>query len=64
MPKYETRISVSGPDGNVFVIIGKVHRLLSQLESKATADDFRQKAMSAPSYSAVLELVREWFPCA
>lgn len=47
---------LSGVDGNVFIVIGTVSKCLLKANLDEQAKEFRQKAMSAPSYDAVLQL--------
>lgn len=47
---------LTGIDGNVFVIIGKVCRTLKQAGLREQAAEFQAKAMASPTYEAVLSL--------
>ena len=49
-----------GEDGNVFVIIGKVSKVLKQNNMEEKATEFRAKAMNSESYDEVLILVNEY----
>ena len=47
---------LSGTDGNVFAIIGKVSRSLKQAGQPEKAKEFTEKAFKSGSYDAVLQL--------
>ena len=47
---------LTGTDGNVFAIIGKVSRTLKDHKQEDRAKEFADKAMNCPSYDAVLQL--------
>lgn len=47
-------------DGNVFNIIGKVSRTLTQAGQVDKGTEFRRRAISSPSYDAVLRLCMEY----
>jgi hypothetical protein len=47
---------LSGEDGNVFSIIGRVKRSLKDAGMSARAEQFATEAMTARSYDAVLQL--------
>ena len=61
-PRYpDVRVRLSGEDGNVFAIIGRVRRALVQ----AGADDddvksFVSEMMGAGSYDEALQTVMRW----
>lgn len=62
--RYSTRIDATGPNGNVFAIIGAAVQLMRQLPGMEPSeiDYFRKKVMAAKSYKEAVALVREWFP--
>jgi hypothetical protein len=62
MPKYpEITAQLSGEDGNVFAVIGRVAAALKKGGvAKEEVDRFREAAMSSDSYDAVLRLCMEW----
>ena len=45
---------LSGTDGNVFAVIGKVIRTLKNANQEDKAEEFKNKAMSSHSYDDVL----------
>lgn len=47
---------LSGEDGNVFSVIGRVSKALKRAGQPDRATEFRTKAMSAGSYDEVLSL--------
>lgn len=51
---------LSGTDGNVFAIIGKVSRTLKVAGLKGKAAEFRSRATSLGSYDEVLQLCFEY----
>lgn len=61
MPKYpEVEVQLTGEDGNVFMILGRVGRALRQQVSPEAKEEFVKVAMACDSYDAVLNLVDEW----
>ena len=54
------RVELVGTDGNVFAIIGKVHRALKRAGQTDKATEFINRATSAKSYDEVLQLVFEY----
>jgi hypothetical protein len=55
MPKYENvEVQLSGEDGNVFSIIGRVTRAMKKAGLRDEADEFASQAMSSSSYDEVL----------
>ncbi len=59
MPKYpDITVQLSGEEGNVFAIIGRVTKALRQGGvSNNEIDEFQSQAMQSDSYDAVLQLV-------
>ena len=56
-PKYpKVKVRLSGEDGNVFSIIGRVVHALKRAGEEAAAQEFQAKAFSAHSYDEVLSL--------
>lgn len=55
-PQEKPICRLTGTDGNVFAIIGKVSGTLKKAGLRSKADEFRTKAMSSDSYDAVLQL--------
>lgn len=51
---------LSGIDGNVFSIIGKVSRTLKQVNQPEKAKEFTNRAFEAGSYDEVLQLCFEY----
>lgn len=49
-------VKLSGEDGNVFNIIGRVTKALRRAGQPDKAKEFVQKATSSESYDAVLQL--------
>lgn len=50
------KCKISGEDGNVFAIIGRVAKTLTRAGLHEEAYQFREAAMAAKSYDAVLQL--------
>jgi len=50
------KCKLTGEDGNVFAIIGRVSRALKQANQKDKASEFQALAMAAKSYDEVLRL--------
>jgi hypothetical protein len=61
-PKFpDARVRLSGEDGNVFAIIGRVRRALIRVG--ATDEDlksFMSEVMNAKSYDEALQTVMRW----
>lgn len=53
-------VQLSGQDGNVFNIIGLCTKALRKAGLQDLANEFRSKALSAGSYSNVLELAMQY----
>jgi hypothetical protein len=51
---------LSGEDGNVFNIIGRVSKALKQAGLREQANEFISRAFSSDSYDAVLRLATEY----
>jgi len=61
MEKPECNLGdLEGPDGNVFMIIGKVCTALKRAGLKDQADEFQTKAMRAGSYDEVLAMLDDY----
>lgn len=52
--------TLSGSDGNVFMIIGKVSMTLKRAGMGDKAEEFKKQAMAAGSYDEVLRLCFEY----
>lgn len=62
-PRFSTVIPASGPDGNIFAILGTATRLLRQIgRPQADIDQLRGDVLASKSYEQALGFVREWFP--
>lgn len=57
MDDNKPRVKLTGTDGNVFAIIGKVSGALKDAGQGAKAKEFRDKAMAAQSYDEVLQML-------
>lgn len=53
---YKPTCQLTGTDGNVFSIIGRVHHTLVKAGLHDTANEFMDKALGAESYDHVLQL--------
>jgi len=54
------RCQLTGEDGNVFAVIGRVTRALKKAGQKKRADEFMERALSAGSYDRVLSIAEEY----
>ena len=54
------KCKLTGTDGNVFAIIGRVSRALQRACLNSAADEFESKANRARSYDEVLQLCFEY----
>jgi len=62
MPKYHVplKIDLSGPDGNAFVILGRVRSILRQIgASDEEIESYRTQATSG-DYQNLLAVTAEW----
>ena len=61
-PKYDVSISFDpkGPDGNAFVILGKVKRALQSAGASATDCTAFYNEATAGDYEHLLATVRKW----
>ena len=59
MEPKDVKVKLTGEDGNVFLIIGRVSRALKAAGFTEEAETFQQKAMSCDSYDEVLCLCME-----
>jgi len=53
-------VQLSGQDGNVFSIIGRVSNALRHAGMPEKAKEFSEKAMDSESYDAVLRLCMDY----
>lgn len=57
---HKPKCRLSGTDGNVFAIIGKVSDSLKKAKQHGKSAEFIQRAMSQESYEDVLSLCDEY----
>lgn len=58
--KYpDVKVQLSGEDGNVYSIIGRVKREIRRKHGHEAADAFAKEAMSKGSYEEVLGFVQQ-----
>ena len=60
MPKTDVSVQLTGEDGNVFSIIGRVTKAMKRSDWSEFADEFKTKALEAKSYDEVLQLCMEY----
>jgi hypothetical protein len=61
--RFTTVIRATGPDGNVFAVLGAATRLMRKLSVDPNeVDALRAKVLDAKSYDEAIAAVREWFP--
>ena len=58
--KTKPQVRLTGTDGNVFIIIGKVSSALKKAGQYAQAREFTGKAFAAHSYDEVLQLCMQY----
>lgn len=62
IPRFMTKISLDGPEGNIFCVIGAVRSLARQL---GLPDDeiktFTKRITESESYKDAIKIVNEWF---
>jgi hypothetical protein len=59
-PKFpDVEVQLSGEDGNVFAIIGRVRRALKSAGHADAAETYSKAAMACKSYDEVLRLTME-----
>ena len=54
------KVKLTGEDGNVFSIIGRVSKALKTAGQAENAEEFTTKAFSADSYQEVLRLAMQY----
>jgi hypothetical protein len=62
MPKFDAQLDIDllGPEGNAFVVLAKMRRVLESAgASKNDIDDFMEDA-TTNNYDHLLEVCREW----
>lgn len=59
MSKYDVCVQLTGQDGNVFSIIGRVSKALKKAGENEAANEFINAAMDCEDYNAVLRLCME-----
>jgi len=57
-PKME--IDISGPDGNIYVILGKASQIMRKLRRINDFNELRDKVFASHSYSEALNHVNEY----
>ncbi len=63
MSKFETRIDATGPNGNVFAVIGTARNLMRQIGlPRSEIDAVSARATKAQNYDEALGIIREYFP--
>ena len=60
MEQEKPTCELSGTDGNVFMVIGKVSKTLKRAGLRDKAKEFTDKASHAESYDKVLQLCFEY----
>ena len=60
MPDDKPRCKLSGVDGNVFVLAGKVTRALKDAGQHDKAHEFTNKLFQTKSYDEALQLMHEY----
>ncbi len=58
--KTDVTVKLTGTDGNVFLIIGKVSRELKRAQHGDLAREFEKAAFEQGSYDGVLQLVMSY----
>lgn len=60
-PKYNIKVQLSGTDGNVFALIGKVSGALRKNNvPKEKIDQFQHEVMECGSYQEALSIMGNW----
>ena len=54
------KCKLSGTDGNVFAVIGKVEKALKKAGQEDKAKEFTEKAFDSDSYDEVLSLTHDY----
>lgn len=60
MSDEKPTVQLTGEDGNVFSIIGRVSKALKRAGQPEKAKEFTQKAMKSGSYDEVLQLCMDY----
>jgi hypothetical protein len=56
----EVHLDLGGPDGNVFVIIGSVGRVIRLVLGRDIEREYRERCTAARSYEEVLAITNEY----
>lgn len=56
----KVKVKLSGEDGNVFSIIGRISRALKKAGQREKADEFYKKCFNSKSYDEVLRLAMKY----
>lgn len=63
MPKFTTVINATGPNGNIFAVLGNATVLMKELRiSPFEIQSLREKVFGSKSYEEALDHIREYFP--
>jgi hypothetical protein len=61
MPKHDIKVQLSGEDGNIFSIMGRVTLAMKRAGLPAEErEEFARELTSAESYDAALQCVMRW----
>lgn len=59
-PKTPITVKLTGEDGNVYNLIGKVVRSLTKAGYQKEAEQFKKEALASQSYTEVLQLIFQY----
>jgi hypothetical protein len=60
MPKTDVRVKLTGTDGNVFALAGKVSAALERAGHNDLSKEFQNKLIECRSYDAALSLMQDY----
>ena len=60
MPKTDVEVKLTGTDGNVFALMGKVAKALRRAGHPDLADEFTKKVFQSGSYDESLRIMMEY----
>lgn len=61
-PVFTSKISIDGPRGNIYAVLGTACRWLRELDRENDATKLTAAVTSAGSYRDALTLIAKWFP--
>ena len=61
-PRYDLRIDATGPNGNIFAVLGNARTLLRAMNETEDLERLTVDVLTAKSYADAIAAIREYFP--